>query len=274
VSSSSDLSALVHPKERLYFGIALVVSLLLWTGLGLLLVSGPEEMRGGFLMYGIAIGVFLAVSHGLLVGRIRGNGVRVSARQFPELHELVLAHTARLGMPTPDVFVLQAGGTLNAFAMRFLRRDFVVLYSDVFELAAAEGAEAVSFIVGHELGHLKRRHPTWRLLLLPSHVVPLLARAYSRACEYTCDRIGAYCAPHGGVAGLLVLAAGKGLYRRVDPAMFAAQAETEDGFWTRVAETFSSHPTLTKRVAALRERGVPAPAYTPVLDLRSEAAGV
>ncbi len=46
-----------------------------------------------------------------------------------------------------------------------------------------------------------------------------------------------------------MLAAGKHLYRHVDPVAFVAQAdEAAKSFWITVAELFSTHPILPKRM--------------------------
>ena len=203
--------------------------------------------------------------HGIFIGRLRGNGVRVNARQFPALHRQVREHAAKLGMKSvPDVFVLQSGGVLNAFATRFFGRDFVVIYSDVLALAEERGEAAVGFIVAHELAHVARGHLRHRWLTMPGRLIPYLGAAYSRACEYTCDRFGAHCQPDGGVEGLLVLAAGRELYRKVDAREYARQVETETGFWVRRAELMSTHPNLPKRVAALLSAGMKVPSYSPM----------
>jgi Zn-dependent protease with chaperone function len=181
-------------------------------------------------------------------------------------------HSRRLGLDTtPDIYVLQAGGILNAFATRFLGRNFVVLFSDVLALATQKGEKAVSFVVGHELGHVRRKHMTRRTLVYPAMMVPFLGGAYSRACEYTCDRIGNALEPEGGVDGLLVLAAGRELYTQVNSQEYSNQRETETGFFVRFAEILSTHPNLTKRVAVLnsmRPRG-----SAPATQLREAAAG-
>ena len=67
------------------------------------------------------------------------------------------------------------------------------------------------------------------------------------------------------------LAAGKQLHAHVDVREFAAQAETDKGFWVRRAEIISSHPRLPKRVAALLKAGVTIPARSQ-LTLTSAAA--
>lgn len=249
-----ELSPLVHPKENIYFGISVVVSIALYLVLaGIILGGSPASGTAVFyLILGI---VAYFILHGLHLGHVRGNGIRVSGRQFPELNAMADEHSRRLGIDeTPAIFVLQSGGVLNAFAMRFLGRNFVIIYSDILALATEKGEKAVSFVLGHELGHIKRKHMTRRALLYPAMIVPFLGSAYSRACEYTCDQVGHALEPSGSVDGLLVLAAGRDLYTKVDPAEYIKQRETEDGFFVSYAEIISTHPNLPKRIAALNAR--------------------
>ncbi|HEV7387268.1 MAG TPA: M48 family metallopeptidase [Gemmatimonadaceae bacterium] len=245
---------LVHPKEKIYFAICAVVSIAIYLVLARVVLSGAEA--GGVILFYVIAGIIAVfLFHGVMLGQIRGNGIRVSDRQFPELMAMAIQHSRRLGMDeTPDIFVLQSGGVLNAFATRFLGRNFVVLYSDVLALATQKGEKAVSFVLGHELGHVRRKHMTRRALLYPAMVFPFLGLAYSRACEYTCDSVGNALEPEGGVDGLLVLAAGRELYTQVNAAVYSDQRETETGFFVRFAEILSTHPNLTKRVAALAAR--------------------
>lgn len=255
-------SALVYPRERVLHALMLAVSLAVYAGLVLAALAAPEV---GFtiVFYGLLVVLVAFMARGLAIGRLRGDAIRVSERQFPLLHRLVAAHARRLGLAeVPTVYVVESGGLLNAFATRFLGRDFVVVNSDVLELAMQRGEAAVGFIVAHELGHVWRGHLRRRWLLAPARLVPYLGAAYSRACEYTCDRVGAHCQPDGAVAGLLVIAAGKQLYGQVDVRAFAEQAAADDGFWVRRAELLSSHPRLPKRVAALLRAGAALPEGT------------
>lgn len=262
--TAEDLSGFVHQKERNYYVLMLVVSAAVYAGLVAVMVSGTGG-AGVVVGYGVGFALFFFMMHGLMIGGIRGNGVRVTATQFPALHAAIVRHAETLGLPTaPDVFLLQAGGVLNAFATRFLGRDFVVLYSDVLAMAEREGQAVVGWIVAHELAHVRRGHLKHRWMIMPARLIPYLGAAYSRACEYTCDRIAAHCQPDGAVEGLLTLAAGPELYRRVDAREFADQVHTEGGFWVRRAELVSTHPTLPKRVAAVIAAGAQVPAYTPV----------
>jgi Zn-dependent protease with chaperone function len=262
--SAEDLSRFVHRKERLYRSVMLAFSALVYGGIAYAVVTAPAA-AGVIVFYGVVFAALFFMVHGLMIGSIRGNGVRVTPTQLPELHAAVARHSETLGLDkVPDVFLLQAGGLLNAFATRFLGRDFVVLYSDVLAMAEREGKAVVGWIVAHELAHVRRGHLKHRWMIMPARFIPYLGAAYSRACEYTCDRIAAHCQPDGAVDGLLTLAAGPELYRRVDAREFADQVKTEGGFWVRRAELMSTHPTLPKRVAAMIAAGANVPAYTPV----------
>jgi Zn-dependent protease with chaperone function len=205
---------LVNPREKVLYVLMVLVSLAVYGGLIALGLSNPQ-VGASIILYAILFFLLGMFAHGLALGRVRGNAVRVSERQFPQLHRIAAAHTRRLGLKrVPEVYVMESGGLLNAFATRFLGRDFVILYADVLELALEKGEAAVGFIVGHELAHVWRGHLKHRWLTTPGRLFPYLGSAYSRACEYTCDRIGAFCQPDGAITGLLVLATGKQLAER------------------------------------------------------------
>jgi len=73
------------------------------------------------------------------------------------------------------------------------------------------------------------------------------------SCEYTCDNIGHALCPEGSVPGLLILAAGKSIWKQVNYRAYQAQEWENDGFWAWFAEKVSSHPRLTKRVGRFEE---------------------
>ncbi len=242
------MSPSVHPRETLYFVLCLGISVLVYLAMVVSIVG---------MLYLAIFAVIGFFAQGILIGAVRGSGVRVSEEQFPEVHRLAGELAAKMGMShVPAIYVQQSGGLLNAFATRFLGRNFVVLYSDVLELAYQQGEAAVAFVIAHELAHIQRGHLKWRLLVAPGMLVPFLGTAYSRSCEYTCDRFGSYYRPDGALPGLLVLAAGKHLYRRVDAGVLARQADQEYSFWIWLAEIFQTHPNLPRRVSALLKLGL------------------
>jgi len=240
------MESLVNPKEKFYFGISIAVSVLVY----LVLINSLVGIL--YIILGMLAGL---IFHGLFIGSLKGNGILVSERQFPEVHRIASQLAIDLELQElPPIYILQAGGMLNAFATKFLGRSFVVIYSDVLELAYEKGEQELAFVVCHELAHIKRKHLTWRLFLYPAMLVPFLGSAYSRACEYTCDRFGAHFVPNGAERGLLVLAAGKQLYRTVNVQEFVQQVDGERGFWVWFSEVLSTHPNLTKRVVAIGQK--------------------
>lgn len=260
MAAKPGLSSLVHAKERVYYVVLLAVSLTVYGGGAYALLAFPHiaAQAAGMVVYIpiLALSVFFA--RGMMMGHLRGNAIHVTTRQLPKVHEIAKRHAATLGLKKlPEIFIMQAGGVLNAFATRFLGRNFVVIYSDVMGMAEQRGESAVGFIVAHELAHLKRGHLQHRWLTLPGRIlIPYLGPAYSRACEYTCDRFAAHCQPDGAVDGLLVLAAGRELYRSVDAKEYAKQVETQKSFFVNRAELMATHPHLPKRVAALLKAGI------------------
>ena len=180
---------------------------------------------------------------------LRGNAIKVSNNQFPDIHNILINQSTKLGLKkVPDLYILQHGGLLNAFATQFIGNNYIVIYSDILEEAYSNNIDTIEFIIGHELGHLKRKHMTKSILLFPSLIIPFLGSAYSRACEYTCDNIGYSLNSKGATSGLLVLASGKKLWKKVNLETYIKQDNTQYEFWPWFAEKVSSHPNITKRI--------------------------
>jgi Zn-dependent protease with chaperone function len=205
------------------------------------------------LVYG---GIGLVISYVLLavqLAHIRGNGVKVGPDQLPEIHASAQRAASALGLAEmPEVYVIQEGGLLNAFATKWAFRRWVVVYADLIE-ACGENSRELDMVMAHEMGHLVLNHIRWRWILWPAFFVPFLMQAYSRACEYSADRCGwAACLDKQAAArGLLVLAAGGNLARMASLEAFLRQRDEVRGFWQTVVEWFSTHPWLTRRVEAL-----------------------
>lgn len=178
---------LVYKNEKPLFIISLIISSLFW--LGLLIGT-----MGTLLIWVLIIFLFYLFAHSGFIAYLKGNAVKVTEQQYPDLYRMHQECCARLGMDKiPELYLLCSDGMLNALATRFLRKNFVVLFSDIVD-ALDERPEAVRFYIGHELGHIARNHLGWGPVLLPASILPLLGAAYSRAREYTCDLHGLACA--------------------------------------------------------------------------------
>jgi Zn-dependent protease with chaperone function len=239
ISSEKEL---IHKNEKKYFIIAVLVSLITYVALFLSVI--------GIVYVGLFLGISLFL-HALMLGQIRTNGVRINPEQFPEVYEKVKELCQKMELSfVPDVYVLESSGALNAFATRFFGRNMIVLYSTIFELIEQEADDELTFVIAHELAHIKRRHISRQLMILPAMWVPGVTQAYSRACEYTCDRYAAYYTGNSEAAknSLTILGIGKILSKYVNRTTYLNQINEEKGFFIWLSEVFSTHPPLPKRI--------------------------
>ena len=236
---------LVYRKENLYFTLLVITSILVYFAM-IISIVGIVFLAVLFLFYWFI--------HNLTMVNIRKNGVKISERQFPAFYAQAAAVAEQMNLKeVPDIYVMQSGGILNAFATKFGLKNMVVLYSDVFALIEEQGEKEVLYILAHEFAHIKRKHVGNGWLLMPGLAFPFLGTAYSPACEYTCDRYGAYYSQSYESAknALVILAIGPQLYRQVDHSVFMQQIATESGIFSWIDEIMSTHPNLPRRMHEL-----------------------
>ena len=236
---------LVHEKEKLYFLLVVISSVVVYLAL-LISIVGIIFLTVGIIIYWLL--------HTYSLSAIRKNGVRLSEYQFPEFYEKAKLLANDMGMDkVPNIYVVQSGGILNAFATKFGFKNMVVLFSDIFALIEDGAEDEVLFILAHEFAHVKRRHIGYSWLLMPGLSIPFLSSAYSRACEFTCDRYGAaYTNSYEGAKNALtILAVGPQLYQKVNKAAFVQQINEENGAFSWIDEITSTHPNLPRRIHAL-----------------------
>jgi len=238
-------TSLIHPKETLYFIFMVITSVFVYLGLT-------------FSVIGIIVlfGLFLVTifTSALFIGYIRANGVKLGPNQFPHIYERAEKISMDMGLKkTPDIYVIESSGVLNAFATRFFGKNMVTIYSGIFELIKDGHEEELHFVLAHEFAHIKRNHIVKNLLLFPGRFVPFLAEAYSRGCEYTCDRMAAAYIQNTEAAtnGLTMLSVGKELYREVNKEAYIQQLQEENSLFVWLSEKLSTHPPLPKRIDQL-----------------------
>lgn len=234
--------SLVHSKEEIYLALAIVFSistyiLLAFSVIGIIII--------------FIIGLVSYFFHAINIAHIRRNAVRISPQQFPNIYEKAEKLALEMGLKqVPSMYVMESMGILNAFATRFFGKNMVVMYSEIFDLIESDKEDEMMFVLAHEFAHLKRSHVIIHLLILPAMWVPFLGEAYMRACEYTCDRYGAFYIKNMEAAqnALTILAIGKKLQYRVNKEAFVTQLEEEKGFFMWLSEKLSTHPHLPKRM--------------------------
>ncbi|MEH7885737.1 ankyrin repeat domain-containing protein [Bacillus sp. JJ1609] len=233
---------LIHKNENKYFWIVLSISIVSYLLFALSMVG---------LLVILAIMAFSLLLHALMIGHIRLNGVKIGVNQFPLIHSTVEDLCVKMEIKQmPDIYVIQSGGVLNAFASRFFGRNMVVVYSEIFDLVEQGAEEELNFVLAHELAHIKRNHLGKMMFILPSMWIPGIAEMYLRACEFTCDRYAAYYTGNYAAAknSLTILAIGKTMYGKVNRAEYLHQINQEKGFFVWLAEVLSTHPPLPKRI--------------------------
>ncbi|MEJ5963367.1 M48 family metallopeptidase [Pedobacter immunditicola] len=264
----------IHSKEKFYFIIKIIAALAGYTWIYWIITVLLSETQGevAFVPLFFFVGLiffYLLFRMGILKAYFMRNAVKVSKVHFPEIHHIVVQQSNLLGLKKyPEVYMLQSDNALNAFGMRFFGANYVVLNADIMKSALVEDLNALKFIIGHELGYIKRNHMTKSVLLLPAIVVPFLHAAYSRACELTCDNIGHALCQEGVRPGLFILARRAFINQQVDVGGYFS--------W------FSIHQRLNYRISRFGEvevgeieRVVLAHGFKtdPVISVKNEALG-
>ncbi|CAN5634812.1 hypothetical protein BH09VER1_BH09VER1_15360 [soil metagenome] len=237
---------LTEPRERVYFAVVLILSVLIWAtlvicGLGLVILASA---------------LFLWLANGLLLARARSESIEVTCEQFPAIHQALQESCSALGLPEiPRLYLLPFAGTLNLFTIRHACRPFTVLPASLLNSKQPDPAE-IRFLIGHELGRLRTHHPLKLLLVLPGRFFPLLGSAYSRARIFTSDRHGAAAAedPEASARALLFQ-----FSQPIDLAAVTVQASANLGFFGSWHELMSGQPSLISRISAVLSPSSPAP---------------
>jgi Zn-dependent protease with chaperone function len=262
-----------HPAENPIF-IAMVVLNLAILGALLDFVATaaliPPSLRGTDWEATIraAAGAIVLVAPALLIVRqvqrasIRGTAVQLSRTQFPDLYASVDQFAASLGVkPTPDLFLGNGNGTLNAFAAQSgWTNNYVVLSNELFANLRNNNRQGTRFILGHEISHIRLHHVAlwYNLLICYSQLIPILGPTLSRLREYSCDRNGAVLEPNGEL-GLILLTAGRYAADNVQVSELVDQGRYLGGFWVGISQLPRSHPWTVRRIWRLHQLGLFAP---------------
>jgi len=188
-------------------------------------------------------------------------GWKVTPQTAPGLSRFVRRHRAKLQVKAVDLFVVPSRAW-NAYTFGLVAPKSVVLNAPL--LKALDGDE-LSFILGHELGHVRLGH-TWLNSLVggmagipsPFAASAILAMAFlwwNRACEFSADRAGLLACgkPTKAISALVKLAAGRRLRSRGELERVIAMIEAEDDrLINNLGEALGTHPMTVKRIERLR----------------------
>ena len=195
--------------------------------------------------------------------RMLGTSVKVTEKQFPNLHKLAVRCAETLQIAVPTLYVSPNIGSLNAHTFGTTDEAYIVLNAALVDhLSEIELLD----VIGHECGHIQNDHAVYlttlyflnnmggMLLQWGARPAVLALKAWARRAEITCDRTGLLCTRDldASIGCLVKLALGsKKLYTEINLDEYLRQMEESRGPG-RFDELGRSHPYLPKRVAALR----------------------
>lgn len=186
--------------------------------------------------------------------QLRDNALRVSDVNHPVIANLARLASFRLGVALPAVYV-QADTTPNAYTAGFLGRHWIVLTSKLVELMKPD---ELLFIIGHELGHVRREHVSWMVLTSPRGGIllapvrlglNLIFTQWQQRAEFSADRAGVLaCRSPDAAARALVRVTHWTLPNDLTEIEQAGSDPVFDA-----SEWFESHPALGRRLRQVRE---------------------
>lgn len=218
------------------------------------------------------------------------SSIRISEKQLPHLHQLLIEACQRLDLEPPELY-LQQHPVPNAytFAMRG-KQPFIVLHTSLVDLLTPDEIQAV---IAHELGHLKCEHgvyltaanvavlaasilPYWGAIVAQSLQAQMLE--WLRCAEFSCDRAALLATqdPRTVMSVLMKLAGGSpALAPQLNLDAFIEQARAYDdatqgelGEVLRAAQTEQlTHPVPVLRAREI-DRWASSPDYQSLLERR------
>jgi Zn-dependent protease with chaperone function len=169
--------------------------------------------------------------------QLTGSNLRVTADNFPDIHEKMRLAAQILDLPTTPEIYLAAGGDINAFTAG-VRKPILVLTSAAVDLL---NDDELFFVIAHELGHIKSGHVLYYQI---AEFVPVLGEIvgaatlgvsnlfstgleaallnWKRTSEFTADRAGLLaCQDVNAAIGAMMKIAGL-------PVRYHGSSNTED----------------------------------------------
>jgi Zn-dependent protease with chaperone function len=207
------------------------------------------------------------------------SSVKVTPKQFPDLHAKLQVACATLGVDMPEFFV-QQNPVVNAFTYGS-EKHIIVVHSALLERLNDEETLAV---IAHEVGHIHAEHALYltaaRLMellaneslarLLPgSDIIKFIISAginsallaWARRAELSCDRAAMLVVQDPHVVGRVMMKLAGGTFAsRMDYDLFLEQGrefkknydeKALDKFWANIINAGQTHPFPIWRVSEI-----------------------
>ncbi len=187
------------------------------------------------------------------------NMIRVSENSFKNIFKLAKIAAYSLNISLPEVYITE-NPQYNAYTMGFYKYGFIVINSSmVRDFKPPE----LLFVIGHELGHMKKFHTTWLNLMHPAKagsasflfapIMQIIFNVWSVKAEFTADQAGLIACKDVNSAAicLLKLAGGTEVEKEVDISKISNPQGEQEEILSGMVEYFGTHPFIENRVRQL-----------------------
>ncbi|MDO5067306.1 MAG: hypothetical protein Q4D96_08520 [Propionibacteriaceae bacterium] len=260
--TAAERRTLRHPGERPALVIAGVLMVLTFLLVVLVLVALPIGGEQGedvtALLDEVGLALLLPISlifiRGMRRAEPRARGAAITAEQYPQLHEMIVAASKAMGLKRVPKAYLVADPSIEPCRKDYGMRSVVVIGTDFFAGCRENDQwEAMRFMVAHEVGHIAAGHGSYLRMMLTAMLVdvPVLGGVITRPQEYTADAYARRLHPEGGLRAVAAVATGKDNFPYVEAETMKEEATKRVGFflwWTNLA---GGHPIIPWRIHAL-----------------------
>jgi Zn-dependent protease with chaperone function len=236
-----------YPGESTSLALAILISIIVLIAFSIITI-------GVFFFYLCASSVYLRLRH----LSTRSNCVRCSEKAYPEIYNLSKLAAYLLKIPLCPVYI-ELNPIINAYTAGFWGDHWIVLYSGLLKQLELDD---ILFVVGHEMGHIKREHATWLSLSSPAcgisipvltDILRVIFNNWHLKSEYTADRAGLIATGNLStcVSSLLKLI-GENNSIKAEEIIRDFEKKSKDPM-LKIAELFQDHPFIPNRVIKLRD---------------------
>jgi Zn-dependent protease with chaperone function len=202
--------------------------------------------------------------HSVGKNRLLGNAVRVSTKQFPEVAKLVDHCAEALQIEPPALYISPKLAYLEAETLGTSDEVAIVLGTG---LCATLSPAELTAVIGHGCGSIQNNHVPYltamyllrkggsKIVRWAAQPALLGLRGWARRAEITCDRAALLCTRRidATVAAMVKRAVGTSeFFATMNIDEYLRQLDEEEAGRARFGELWAAHPTLPKRVKALR----------------------
>ena len=192
--------------------------------------------------------------------------IRVTEENYPEIYAKVQEFTKLLGWKKePEVYVQQMNGDINAYASWVPGKRYVHLNAEIVDLVYLEhkDIDTISFIMGHEFGHLYWNHVPlhYNFLanfakMIPFFGMKIIGPLLERAREFTADRVAqALTDNKSSDKAMMLISGGRHGYKYLNANDYVVSADKDKNFIEKIARfivnLFADHPIQTLRTKAI-----------------------